>query len=310
MKQKIFLLVLFFCLVFSSACFNQVDKNSSKLQVVTTYSILYDMVKQVGGDKVEIHSMVPVGANPHEYDPLPEDVMKITDADVVFYNGFNLETGNSWFQKLLTTAGKNTTDAPVYKVSEGVEAIYLETKGLEKEPDPHAWMDLANGIKYVENIKLALIKEDPKNKATYDANANKYIAQLQTLHDEAKQKIQKIPKEQRYLISSEGAFKYFAKAYDINTSYIWEINAENQGTPSQIQAVVDLIQKAKVPALFLETSVDPRSMQTVSKETNIPIAGKIFTDSIDTAGKPADTYYKMMKWNIDTISKGLQTKLF
>jgi ABC-type Zn uptake system ZnuABC Zn-binding protein ZnuA len=308
LKRKVFLTILFFCLLLSSACSNHTDNNSSKLQVVTTYSILYDMVKQVGGDKVDIHSMVPVGANPHEYDPLPEDVMKIADADIVFYNGLNLETGNAWFQNLLTTVGKHTPDAPVYKVSNGVQPIYLETKGLEKEPDPHAWMNIENGIKYVENIKLALIKEDPKNKATYTANANNYVQLLQTLHHEAKQKIQQIPKERRYLISSEGAFKYFGKAYDIHTSYIWEINAENQGTPSQIQAVVDLIKKANIPALFVETSVDKRSMQTVSNETNVPIAGMIFTDSIDSAGKPADTYYKMMKWNIDTISNGLQPK--
>lgn len=177
--------------------------------------------------------------------------------------------------KAIKTANKSEKDAPVYKVSEGVEAIYLETKGLEKEPDPHAWMNIKNGILYAENVKKALIKEDPKNKEFYTKNADNYVAELQKLHDETVNRIHQIPEEKRFLISSEGAFKYFGKAYDIKTGYIWEINSENQGTPDQIRDVVSVIQTNKVPALFVETSVDRRSMETVSKETNVPIAGTI-----------------------------------
>jgi manganese transport system substrate-binding protein len=308
-KKNIFYIFLLLCVIFVTACTSDAEKNTNdKLKVVTTYSIIYDIAKQIGGDKVEIHSMVPIGANPHEYDPLPKDVMKMTDAQVVFYNGLNLEEGNSWFKKLLETSGKSGSDAPVYRVSQGVNPIYLETKGLEKEPDPHAWMNIQNGIIYAENIKNALIKEDPKNKATYTANATKYIQSLQKLHDETIQQIAKIPKDKRYLISSEGAFKYFGKAYNINNGYIWEINSENQGTPEQIRHVVNLIESNKIPALFVETSVDKRSMETVSKETKVPIAGTIFTDSLGRTGDNGDTYLKMMKWNIDTIVNGLQQK--
>jgi manganese transport system substrate-binding protein len=295
-----------FALTACSSSTNGKEEKSGKFKVVTTYSIIYDMVKQIGGDKVEIHSLAPIGANPHEYDPLPKDVMKMTDADIVFYNGLNLEEGNSWFERLLKTADKSGEDAPVYKVSEGVEAIYLETKGLEKEPDPHAWMNIKNGILYAENVKKALIKEDPENKEFYTENAKKYIAELQKLHDETANRIHQIPEEKRFLISSEGAFKYFGKAYGIKTGYIWEINSENQGTPNQIRDVVSLIQTNKVPVLFVETSVDRRSMETVSKETNVPIAGTIFTDSLGKSGEDGDTYLKMMKWNTDTIINGLQ----
>ncbi|WP_425423387.1 metal ABC transporter substrate-binding protein [Shimazuella kribbensis] len=295
------------CLFFVTACTNSADDNNQgKLKIVTTYSIIYDIAKQIGGDKVTIHSMVPIGANPHEYDPLPKDVMEMSDAHVIFYNGLNLEEGNSWFKKLLQTAGKDGKDAPVYKVSQGVQPIYLETKGLEKEPDPHAWMNIANGIKYAENIKNALIKEDPKNKAIYTANATKYIAELQKLHDGTHRRIQQLPENKRFLISSEGAFKYFGKAYGIRTGYIWEINSENQGTPDQIRHVVNLIATNSIPALFVETSVDRRSMETVSKETKVPIVGTIFTDSLGGPGKDGDTYLEMMKWNIDTIVNGLQ----
>lgn len=308
LKNLVFSMLCIFVLALS-ACSNGTDKKeekSDKLQVVTTYSIIYDLVKNVGGDKVEIHSLVPIGANPHEYDPLPKDVMKMTDADVVFYNGLNLEEGNSWFKKLLKSADKAGEDAPVYKVSEGVEPIYLETKGLEKEPDPHAWMDIQNGIIYVENIKNALIEVDPKNKEYYTENAKKYTDQLKKLHEDAINRIQQIPEEKRFLISSEGAFKYFGKAYGVQTGYIWEINSENQGTPEQIRDVVQLIQSNKISALFVETSVDRRSMETVSKETGVPIAGTIFTDSLGKPGEDGDTYLEMMKWNTDTIINGLQ----
>lgn len=126
------LCICVFALTACSSSTNGKGDKEGKLHIVTTYSIIYDMVKNIGGDKVEIHSLVAIGENPHEYDPLPKDVMKMTDADVIFYNGLNLEEGNSWFKKLLKTSDKSGKDAPVYKVSEGVEPIYLETKGLEK----------------------------------------------------------------------------------------------------------------------------------------------------------------------------------
>lgn len=310
MKGNRRLFSIFFMFVFGlMACTSNIveqEEKDRKLKVITTYSIIYDMVQKIGGDKVEVHSLVPIGANPHEYDPLPKDVTKMTDADIVFYNGLNLEKGGAWFKKLLASTKKSGKDAPVYKVSKGVKPIYLETKGLEKEPDPHAWMSIKNGVLYAKNITEALIKKDPKHKKIYAENAKQYIAELQQLHREVANRIQKIPEEKRFLISSEGAFKYFGQAYGMKAGYIWEINSENQGTPDQIKAVVSLIQASKVPSLFVETSVDRRSMETVAKETNVPIAGTIFTDSLGKPGEAGDTYLKMMKYNTDTIINGLQ----
>ncbi|MFC7372562.1 metal ABC transporter substrate-binding protein [Fictibacillus iocasae] len=297
--------VLLAAAVMLSGCSNEKSENE-KIEVVATYSIIYDLVKNVGGDKVEIHSLVPIGSNPHEYDPLPEDVMKATDADAVFYNGLNLEEGNSWFDKLMKSANKSGDDAPVYRVSEGVEAIHLESKGLEKQMDPHAWLDIRNGIKYVENIRDGLIEVDPDNKEYYKKNAAAYINELNALHEKTAAELEKIPKEKRILITSEGAFKYFGKAYQMETGYIWEINSDSQGSPQQIKSVVDYIGSTEVPALFVETSVDPRSMETVSKETGIPIKGKVFTDSLGKKGEDGDTYIEMMKWNNETIINGLQ----
>jgi ABC-type Zn uptake system ZnuABC Zn-binding protein ZnuA len=282
------------------------DHIDDKVKVVTTYSIIYDIVKNIGGDRVVLHSLAPVGSNPHEYDPLPADVANTTDADVVFYNGLNLEAGNSWFEKLLITAGKSGDDAPVFKLSEGVEAKYLTTKGKESETDPHAWLDIRNGIKYANNAKDALIQVDRDHADVYEHNAEVYIDKLEQLHKDAIQQFNEIPKANRLLVTSEGAFKYFSAAYDFEAGYIWEINAENQGSPNQINDVIKLVREKGVKVLFLETSIDPRSMEMVSNETKVPIGGKIFTDSIGKPGEDGDSYLKMMEWNIKTILEQLK----
>ncbi|WP_026831855.1 metal ABC transporter substrate-binding protein [Exiguobacterium undae] len=279
--------------------------DEGKLQVVTTYSILEDMARVVGGEHVEVHSMVKIGANPHEYDPLPTDVQKMADADVVFYNGLNLEAGGSWFNKLRSSTNKDGKDAPVYQLSKGVEPKYLTAAGKEQETDPHAWLDLSNGIQYVENVKDGLIKEDPDNRADYEKNASAYIKELKTLDTKAKERFAAIPEEQRHLITSEGAFKYFSSAYDFKADYIWEINSDNQGTPDQVRRIVDLIKQQDIPVLFVETSVDRRSMETVSRETGVPIGGTLYTDSLGAKGKDGSTYLTMMEANFDTIEQQL-----
>ncbi|MET1013433.1 MAG: metal ABC transporter substrate-binding protein [Paenisporosarcina sp.] len=300
--------IIFIVMLTLAGCGNRdekADSSSDKIQVITTYSILYDIAKNIGGDRVEIHSLAPVGSNPHEYDPLPKDVQLTTDADIVFYNGLNLEGGNSWFEKLLLTANKSGKDAPVFRLSEGVTPMHLTSKGKETEEDPHAWLDVRNGIKYAENARDGFIEVDPEHADVYKANAKVYIAELEKLHEEAVAKYKEIPKEKRLLITSEGAFKYFSAAYDFEAAYIWEINSENQGSPEQVSSIVDFIRSKKDPVLFVETSIDPRSMEMVSSETGVPIYGKVFTDSIGKPGEEGDTYIKMMEWNIDTIFKGL-----
>jgi ABC-type Zn uptake system ZnuABC Zn-binding protein ZnuA len=305
---KMLILVLCFVLVTAGCGINdsKESKDNEKLKVVTTYSIIYDIVKNVGGDRVDIHSLAPVGSNPHEYDPLPADVEETADADVVFYNGLNLEAGNSWFDKLLETTGKSGEDAPVFLMSEGVEVKYLTTEGSESEADPHAWLDVRNGIIYANNAKEALIQVDPDHADIYEKNAKEYIGQLEQLHADAVKQFNEIPKDQRFLVTSEGAFKYFSAAYDFEAGYIWEINAENQGSPDQISAIIELIKEKDVKVLFLETSIDARSMETVSNETNVPIGGKVFTDSIGKPGEDGDSYLKMMEWNINTIIEQLR----
>ena len=278
---------------------------NKKIQVVTTNSIIYDMTKNIAGDLVDLHSIVPVGQDPHEYEPLPEDVQKVQKADLIFYNGINLENAeDAWFTKMVKNAGK-VADKDYFAVSDGVDVIYLEGAKEKGKEDPHAWLNIDNGVIYAKNIAKQLIAKDPKNKETYEKNLAAYVEKLEALDKDAKQRIAKIPEEKRLIVTSEGCFKYFSKAYDIKSAYIWEINTEEEGTPEQIANLVRQLRASKVPSLFVESSVDDRPMKTVSQETGLPIFSTIFTDSIAEAGKDGDSYYSMMKWNLDKIIEGL-----
>ncbi|WP_304949338.1 metal ABC transporter substrate-binding protein [Streptococcus sinensis] len=307
MKKLTFLALIFLTAIGLFACSSQKNSSSdsSKLKVVATNSIIADITKNIAGDKIDLHSIVPVGKDPHEYEPLPEDVKKTSQADLIFYNGINLETGgNAWFTKLVKNANKEE-NKDYYAVSDGVEVIYLEGQSEKGKEDPHAWLNLENGIIYAQNIAKRLIEKDPDNKDTYEKNLKAYVKKLTALDKEAKEKFNNIPEEKKMIVTSEGCFKYFSKAYNVPSAYIWEINTEEEGTPDQIKTLVEKLRKTKVPSLFVESSVDERPMKTVSKDTNIPIYAKIFTDSVAEEGEEGDSYYSMMKYNLDKISEGL-----
>lgn len=281
------------------------SSKNGKLNVVVTNSILWDMTRNIAGDKINLHSIVPVGKDPHEYEPLPEDIQKSTDADLIFFNGLNLETGgNAWFTKLMENANKKE-NKDYYAVSEGVEALHLEGKGEEGKEDPHAWLNLENGMIYAQNIEKYLSEKDPDNKEFYKKNLKEYVAKLTELDNTAKGKFDSIADSKKMIVTSEGCFKYFSKAYHVPSAYIWEINTEEEGTPDQIKNLVDKLKKTDVQSLFVESSVDDRPMKMVAKDTDIPIYAKIFTDSIAEKGNDGDSYYSMMKWNLDHIYKGL-----
>ena len=286
----------------------QKETGSQKLRVVTTNSILEDMVEQVGGKDVRVYSIVKRGTDPHEYDPTTNDIAAATEADVLFHNGLNLETGGSgWFNKLTKTANKRT-GKEVFAASKHVKAMYLTESGKENETDPHAWLDLSNGVKYVKMISSVLQDKDPKHAKAYQKRTDAYVEKLEKLHKEAQSKFADIPEKQRLLVTSEGAFKYFSKAYDIKPAFIWEINTEAQGTPEQMKQVLAKIDQSEVKSLFVESSVSPKSMKQVSKETKLPIYAKIYTDSLAKKGTQGDTYYDMVKWNIDKIHDGMLAK--
>ncbi|OME60656.1 metal ABC transporter substrate-binding protein [Paenibacillus odorifer] len=299
---KILSLTMFIVLLTACSKVSEGEADHDKLQIVATYSIIADMTENIVGEKAEVYSMVPIGTDPHMYDPLPKDTSKVSSADLVFYNGLNLETGKGWFQDLLDVTNKKDV---AFAVSDEVSPMYLTEKGKETQVDPHAWLDIQNSIKYVDIITKRVIEKDPDNKEFYLNNQSEYIKKLNELDQYAKEAVEKIPQEKRILVTSEGAFKYFSKAYGFESAFIWEINTDSQGTPEQMKNIIKIIDENQVPALFLETSVNPKTMETIANETGVPIHSKIFTDSLAKKGEEGDTYIKMIKWNIDKVIEGL-----
>ena len=194
----------------------------------------------------------------------------------------------------------------LFAVSDGVEVIYLEGQSEKGKEDPHAWLNLENGIIYAQNIAKQLIAKDPKNKTYYEKKSKKPIlTSLVNWTKKLKRPLTTFPMKKKLMSLVKGCFKYFSKAYGVPSAYIWEINTEEEGTPDQIKTLVEKLRQTKVPALFVESSVDDRPMKTVAKDTNIPIYAKIFTDSIAEKGQTDDSYYNMMKYNLDKITQGL-----
>lgn len=303
--------LLFICLLIVglllTACQNKDSNNDSKdrLQVISTFTIIENIVSEIGGEFVSVHNLVPVGTDPHDYEPLPDDIKAVSDADLLFYNGLNLEGGNhGWFSKMLESVGQSSDQT--VEVTEGVEPLYLTSEdGREEEINPHAFLDPHVGILMAENVRDALIEHDPDHKEEYEKNAEQYIASLNEVAQTYENTFAEIPKERRVLVTSERAFQYMAKRYDLLEGYIWAIDTEENGSPEQITRAIDFIKEHEPPVLFVETNVDTRPMETVSNETGVDIYDKIFSDEIGKPGEPGDTYIKFLQHNIEIISKGL-----
>lgn len=282
------------------------SKKGGSLKVVTSFTIIEDLAREIGGEDVEIHNLVPTGTDPHEYEPLPEDIKKATDADVLLYNGLNLEGGkHGWFFKMIETVGQKEEN--VFSLTERVEPMYIGgTDGYEEEINPHAFIDPAVGIKMAEDLRDALIKKDPERKENYEMRAEQYIARLKEIDQNYEEKISSLPEDRRILITSERAFQYMTSHYGLKEAYIWEIDTEENGSPQQIKALVEFIKENDVPVLFIESNVDPRPMETVSKETGVRIAEKrIYSDEIGQPGDEVDTYMKYLNYNIKLIYEEL-----
>lgn len=279
-------------------------QRSDKLPVVATFSVIHDIVKTIGGDRVDVHSMVPFGQDPHEYTPLPLDVQKATDAAVIFWNGLDMELGDGWFDGLLDVAGKTIDGDQVIALAKGVKPMYLEDDG-EIEMNPHAFLSVPVAIQYVENARDGLIKVDPDYADTYERNAAVYLAQLEELHRQYVEKLGEVPEERRILVTAERAFQYMAAEYSLREGYVWAIDTDEQGTPQQILSLIRFVRNNDVRVMFMESNVDPRALETVSRETGVPIYGKVYSDELGRPGEAGGTLLGMLQWNLNTIYAGL-----
>lgn len=281
------------------------EKADDTLKVVTSFTIISDIAENIGGDNVEVHNLVPTGTDPHEYEPLPEDIKKATDADVLLYNGLNLEGGeNGWFFKMVDSVGQEDN---FFSLTEQVEPMYIGgDDGTEEEINPHSFIDPNVGIMMAEDMRDAFIEVDPDNEQFYQDSADEYIDRLKEIVDEYEEKINEIPEENRLLVTSERAFQYLAARFGLEEAFIWEIDTEENGSPEQIKSLVNYLSDHDVPHLFVESNVDERPMETVSNESGVPIFDQpIYSDEIGKKGEDVDTYVKYLHYNIEVISEGL-----
>ncbi|MGC4190265.1 MAG: metal ABC transporter substrate-binding protein [Thermomicrobiales bacterium] len=274
------------------------DDTPAKLKVLTTFTILQDIAQNVGGDKVDVESITRPGAEIHDYEPAPDDIVKAQSADLVLVNGLGLER---WFDKFFS----QVKDVPSVVVSDGVEPIEISGGEYDGKPNPHAWMSPKNGLIYVENIRKALVALDPANADTYNANAAAYSATLMGIDTTLKSELSTLPENQRALVTCEGAFSYLARDFGLKEVYLWEINAENEGTPQQIAKVIDTVTGDQIPAVFCESTVNADAQHEVAAETGARFGGSLYVDSLTEADGDAPTYLKLLEYDAVTIVTGL-----
>lgn len=273
--------------------------SSGKKRVITSFTIIADMAREVAGDAAEVESITKPGAEIHGYEPSPKDIVKAQRADLVLWNGLNLEL---WFEKFF----QNVQAVPGVALTEGITPLGINEGPYRGKPNPHAWMSPANGVIYVENIRRALVKMDPANQAVYTANAAAYSAKILALDAPVRRKLEAIPEPQRWLVSSEGAFSYLCADYGLRPLYLWPINADAQGTPQQVRKVIDAVRANDIPVIFSESTVSDKPARQIAKETGARYGGVLHVDSLTTAEGPAPTYLKLLESNADTIVRGFQ----
>lgn len=279
---------------------------NEKLHVISSFSIISDMILEIAKDRVLVHNLIPLGTDPHEYEPVPEDIKFASSADVFFYNGLNLEGGeDGWFFKLM-----NTVKAPkelIVNTGQNIQAMYLDD--AQKEVNPHVFIDPANGAKMARVIGEKLMELDLANHDFYKRNMEIYVGKIEILAKRYEEKLAQLKEEEKILVTSERAFQYLSNSYDLTEAYIWAIDTEENGSPAQIKNTIELVRKLQPKALFVESNVDTRPMQTISKETGVPIYKyPLYSDELGRQGKEAGSYLDYLNYNLEHITKGLSGK--
>lgn len=266
-------------------------------RVVTTFTVIQDIARNVAGTNAVVESITKPGAEIHDYQPTPLDIVKAQSADLVLWNGLNLER---WFEKFF----ENVNDVPSVVVSDGIAPVGIADGPYTGKPNPHAWMSPSNALIYVENIRKALAEHDPANAAAYTANAAAYADRIKALDAPLRARLEAIPEPQRWLVSSEGAFSYLARDYNMREAFLWPINADEQGTPKQVRRVIDLVRANKIPVVFSESTISDRAAKQVAKETGARYGGVLYVDSLSAENGPVPTYLDLLKVTVETIVEG------
>ncbi|MCK9250883.1 MAG: metal ABC transporter substrate-binding protein [Solirubrobacteraceae bacterium] len=267
--------------------------------VLTTFTVLADMTRQVAGDRVEVASITRPGTEIHGYEPTPGDLKRAAGADLVLENGLDLER---WFEQFIDRA-----EADRATLSDGVTTIPIRgASEYAGKPNPHAWMSTANAEIYIDNIRKALTELDPEGRDEYARRAVDYKSRIRKVGEEVRRDLADLPRAQRALVTCEGAFSYLARDLDLEERYLWPVNADQQGTPRQVADLITFVRDREVPAIFCETTVSDKSQRQVAREAGSRLGGNLYVDSLSKPDGPVPSYLDLLRVDVETIARGLK----
>ncbi|RMC35681.1 metal ABC transporter substrate-binding protein [Paracoccus alkanivorans] len=269
-----------------------------RMKVVTTFTVLADMAQHVAGDTADVVSITKPGAEIHGYQPTPQDIVRAQDADLILWNGLNLEL---WFEQFLSNLG----DVPSATLTDGIDPIPISSGSYEGKANPHAWMGLDNALVYIDNIQKAFAEHDPDNAAIYARNAESYKQELRATLEPLRQQISAVPEAQRWLVSCEGAFSYLARDFGMKELYLWPMNSDQMGTPQQVRSVIDGVREHDIPVVFCESTVNTAPAEQVARETGAHYGGVLYVDSLSEPDGPVPSYLELLTVTSKTIADGL-----
>jgi manganese transport system substrate-binding protein len=275
--------------------------NRDKKVVLTTFTVIADMAQNVAGDKAIVESLTKPGAEIHGYEPTPSDLVRAQKANLILNNGLNLER---WAQKLYNSV----PNVPHVTLTDGIKPIEITEDAYKGKPNPHAWMSPQNALIYVENIRKALVNLDSANAETYNTNAKAYSEKIKEVDEKLRKAVSVVPADKRYMVSCEGAFSYVTRDYGLKEAYLWAVNSEQQATPKQLEKVIDIVKKNKIPVVFCESTVNDGAQRQVAKESGARFGGVFYVDSLSPPNGLAPTYLKLLELNITTLTQGLEEK--
>lgn len=271
---------------------------NDKLKVATTFTVLADMARNVAGEHADVVSITKPGAEIHGYAPTPRDIVRAHDADLILWNGLNLEL---WFSQFLDNLG----DIPSVTLTDGIETISIADGAYEGQSNPHAWMGVDNAMVYVDNIAAAFAEHDPDNAAAYRSNAETYKAEIRDTIAPLRNRIASLDADRRWLVTCEGAFSYLARDFDMKELYLWSMNANQVGTPQQVRSVIDGVRKNNIPVVFCESTVNTSPAKQVARETGSTYGGVLYVDSLSEPDGPVPTYLDLLRVTVETVADGL-----
>ncbi|BBZ02860.1 metal ABC transporter substrate-binding protein [Mycolicibacterium chitae] len=297
MSHRRFAAALAAVVIAASGCTSADEVEPDRPVVLTTFTVLADIARNVAGDHLIVESITKPGAEIHGYEPTPGDIKKAARAELILDNGLNLE---AWFARFV-----EGTDAPHVVVSEGIDPIDIAGDAYAGLPNPHAWMSPLNAAIYADNMAVAFAELDPEHAPDYRTNAAAYREELQQVQNELVAALEGLPANQRALVTCEGAFSYLARDAGLTEKYIWPVNAEQQATPRRVASVIEFVDANDVPAVFCESTVSDAPMQRVVEDTDAAFGGVLFVDSLSEADGPVPTYLDLIRYDASTIVAGL-----